>query len=106
MEASPSPVDGARLLSGLRVTPSRGFKSRRLRSTQDEDGRALVDMLVEDITGIVRKALVEDFGRCPRGRDNGLHFKFAGPAGTALEAQPYRTVAKSPRVIKRISGTG
>src|SRR3954447_7267233 len=31
-EASPSPVDGARLLSGLRVIPSRGFKSRRLRS--------------------------------------------------------------------------
>lgn len=30
-EASPSPVDGARLLSGLRVIPSRGFKSRRLR---------------------------------------------------------------------------
>jgi hypothetical protein len=30
-EASPSPVYGARLLSGLRVIPSRGFKSRRLR---------------------------------------------------------------------------
>ena len=30
-EASPSPVYGARLLSGLRVQPSRGFKSRRLR---------------------------------------------------------------------------
>ena len=30
-EASPSPVYGARLLSGLRAQPSRGFKSRRLR---------------------------------------------------------------------------
>ena len=30
-EASPSPVYGARLLSGLRAHPSRGFKSRRLR---------------------------------------------------------------------------
>ncbi len=30
---SPSPVYGARLLSGLRVTPSRGFKSRHLRPT-------------------------------------------------------------------------
>ena len=32
-EASPSPVYGARLLSGLRAQPSRGFKSRRLRHT-------------------------------------------------------------------------
>src|SRR5215217_7299835 len=31
LEVSPSPVYGARLLSGLRVIPSRGFKSRRLR---------------------------------------------------------------------------
>ncbi len=31
VEVSPSPVYGARLLSGLRVTPSRGFKSRHLR---------------------------------------------------------------------------
>ena len=42
------------------------------------DGRALVDMLVEDISGIVRR-LWWRIGRCPRGRDNGLHFKFAGP---------------------------
>ena len=31
LEVSPSPVYGARLLSGLRVIPSRGFKSRHLR---------------------------------------------------------------------------
>ena len=31
------------------------------RRASAEDGRALVDMLVEDITGIVRKALVEDW---------------------------------------------
>jgi hypothetical protein len=31
LEVSPSPVYGARLLSGLRVMPSRGFKSRHLR---------------------------------------------------------------------------
>jgi hypothetical protein len=31
VEASPSPVYGARLLSGLRLITSRGFKSRRLR---------------------------------------------------------------------------
>ena len=30
-EVSPSPVYGARLLSGLRANPSRGFKSRHLR---------------------------------------------------------------------------
>jgi hypothetical protein len=32
LEVSPSPVYGARLLSGLRAQPSRGFKSRHLRS--------------------------------------------------------------------------
>jgi creatinine amidohydrolase/Fe(II)-dependent formamide hydrolase-like protein len=31
------------------------------RRASAEDGRALADMLVEDITGIVRKALVEDW---------------------------------------------
>jgi hypothetical protein len=31
VEVSPSPVYGARLLSGLRANPSRGFKSRHLR---------------------------------------------------------------------------
>src|SRR3712207_7658136 len=31
LEVSPSPVYGARLLSGLRAQPSRGFKSRHLR---------------------------------------------------------------------------
>src|SRR4051794_31143354 len=31
MEVSPSPVYGARLLSGLRLKTSRGFKSRHLR---------------------------------------------------------------------------
>ena len=39
-EASPSPVYGARLLSGLGLQPSRGFKSRRLRrvSPRRQDG--------------------------------------------------------------------
>jgi hypothetical protein len=39
LEASPSPVYGARLLSGLRAQPSRGFKSRRLRSHQGKRDR-------------------------------------------------------------------
>ena len=36
LEVSPSPVYGARLLSGLRAQPSRGFKSRHLRPDQGE----------------------------------------------------------------------
>jgi hypothetical protein len=39
-EASPSPVYGARLLSGLRAQPSRGFKSRRLRHYDGQPFRA------------------------------------------------------------------
>ena len=38
-EVSPSPVYGARLLSGLRVVPSRGFKSRHLRRLTAPDPR-------------------------------------------------------------------
>ena len=34
LEVSPSPVYGARLLSGLRLKTSRGFKSRHLRQNQ------------------------------------------------------------------------
>ena len=37
LEVSPSPVYGARLLSGLRVIPSRGFKSRHLRGLTAPD---------------------------------------------------------------------
>ena len=37
LEVSPSPVYGARLLSGLRANPSRGFKSRHLRRTTAPD---------------------------------------------------------------------
>src|ERR687893_105761 len=41
LEGSPSPVYGARLLSGLRAQPSRGFKSRHLPHHQGErSGRA------------------------------------------------------------------
>ena len=39
LEVSPSPVYGARLLSGLRVIPSRGFKSRHLRRLTAPDPR-------------------------------------------------------------------
>ena len=42
VEVSPSPVYGARLLSGLRVIPSRGFKSRHLRHPYFRSCQALV----------------------------------------------------------------
>ena len=57
MEVSPSPVYGARLLSGLRVIPSRGFKSRHLRQTEAmisvEDYLAFVDDALHARTDIV-----------------------------------------------------
>jgi hypothetical protein len=40
LEVSPSPVYGARLLSGLRAQPSRGFKSRHLRPDQAKRSKA------------------------------------------------------------------
>ena len=44
-EASPSPVYGARLLSGLRAQPSRGFKSRRLRQCDVARHKQHLDVL-------------------------------------------------------------
>ena len=42
MEVSPSPVYGARLLSGLRVKPSREFKSRHLRQRDNRPNPLVV----------------------------------------------------------------
>ena len=57
---------GARLLSGLRVTPSRGFKSRHLRQLlQDVEGPA-------DPVHPVRRGLRTSVAGQPLGLDDGL----------------------------------
>src|SRR3712207_2491656 len=55
LEVSPSPVYGARLLSGLRAQPSRGFKSRHLRSHK---GKRCVDRHERPGSGVRIRVLV------------------------------------------------
>ena len=85
-EASPSPVYGARLLSGLRAQPSRGFKSRRLRHYDGQPLRRLQELAAR--TSLIKLAAVRGrrrrriwrlpvSARAPAPRDD---LRVAGPA--------------------------
>ena len=73
-EASPSPVYGARLLSGLRAQPSRGFKSRHLRAhgmmrlliTQGWPGGRFVDQATFSLSPTVQHHSVGPLARVAR----------------------------------------